>query len=387
MGRPVGSRMQGVKRLPAAGGLLLLLTTLGVAACEKSGPQTPAPGRPRVFRLALTPFPAEPTPASFAEAYQFVGDHAEAVSNHFDDGIPWDSALARRDPPEALRADLEFRRYRAAQLGLRNYVSVSWLTTARDSLALGYGRTPRPAAIASDPSFANPAVRSALKFWCTWLALYMEPDTFSPGVELNFYARHRPADWPHLVTLYREVYDTLKLVRPSLQVAPTWQLDELHEHGQWSLLGALDTRADALALSLYPSGYDRGAGRLTPYNLPADYIGRARAHVRSGRPLWISETGYGDSALAAFGTPGSPQLQRDYLEWIAWQADSLGAKQLTWFFPSDPWGVLETAPPEQRGALDFFGPMGLRKRDGTAKLALLAWNQHRRRPYQGSILP
>ena len=97
----------------------------------------------------------------------------------------------------------------------------------------------------------------------------------------------------------------------------------------------------------------------------------------------ISETGYGDSALAGFGTPGSPTQQRDYVAWITNQADSLGIRQVTWFFPTDPWGVLEAGG--GGGGLGFFGPMGLRKRTLETKPALATWDAVRARPYRAAL--
>ena len=99
----------------------------------------------------------------------------------------------------------------------------------------------------------------------------------------------------------------------------------------------------------------------------------------------MAETGYGDSALASLGTPGSPQLQRDYIAWLVQQAESQNIQQLTWFFPADAWGVIELAPPASQAWLGFFGPMGLRKRDLTRKPALDAWDEQMARPYTGSL--
>ena len=277
--------------------------------------------------------------------------------------------------------EFAYRKGRTAQLGLRMYVALTWLTQGRDSIAGSWDRGPRPSAIAADPSLANAAVRHAMKYWCAWAATTYEPDAFSPGIQINFYARQRPSDWPNLVSLYREVYDTLKTLRPGMQVSPTWQLDEMWKYGHWSLVPAFEDKMDALALALYPGGYPGAGGSYTPDNLPADYIGHARTATGTTKPLVVSETGYGDSALASLGTPGSPELQRDYVAWLIRQADSLGVAQVTWFFPTDPWGILDAMPPEQRGAFAFFGPMGMRKRTLAAKSALGVWDAAVARPY------
>ena len=329
--------------------------------------------------MALVPFPSEPVIDSFLEAFEFVGHHADVVANHYDDGVPWDSVLVGHTPGDAVREDFAYRRYRALQLHLRTTVALSWLNTSRDSLAPGWGRTPWPAEVAADPTFANPAVRRALKFWAAWAATYYEPDAISPGIEINFYARLRPDDWPNLVSLYAEVYDTLKVLRPGTAVFPTWQLDEMHRHGQWSLVTPLGSRMDALGVSLYPQLYG-----YTPATLPRGYLGDARTLTGVFGPLVVSETGYGDSSIAAYGVVGTPELQREYATWLVHQADSLGVRQLTWFFPTDAWGVIAAAGNPQLAA---FGPMGLRRRDRTAKPALSVWDAAVARPYQAPSLP
>jgi len=363
---------------------LLVLATGTLVGCEKK-PTKSTPPAARGFRMAMVPFPAEPNVASFTEAMDFVGGHADVVVHHFDDGVPWDSALVGHDPPQEVRDEFEYRRYRAAQLGLPVHVTITWLNTTRDSLARSRGGAARPAAIESDATFANPDVRRALKFWSAWVATYFEPEAFSPGIEINFYARHRPADWPNLLSLYREVRDTLQLLNTRLKIFPTWQLDELHQYGQFGLLTDLDSDLDVVALSLYPGGYPTTGAKRTPWTIPADYFSRARAAVSAGKPFWVSETGYGDSSLATLGTAGSDTLQRDYVEWLVAQAEAQGLQQLTWFFPADAWGVIELAPPASRTWLEFFGPMGLRKRNLAPKPALEAWDQHRARPYSGAL--
>ncbi len=363
--------------LPVA--LLATLAAVALGGCEKKPTRsTPAPSR--AFRLAMVPFPAEPNVVSFYEAMDFVGEHADLVVHHFDDGVPWDSALVGHDPPQSIRDEFEYRRYRAAQLGMPVHVTITWLSTFRESLATGPGGAPRPPAIASDANFANPDVRRALKFWSAWVATYFAPEAFSPGIEINLYARHQPADWPNLVSLYREVRDTLQLLNTRLKIFPTWQLDELHAHNQFGLLADLDGNLDVVGLSLYPGGYGK-----TPATMPVDYFSRVRTFVSSSKPMWVSETGYGDSALVALGVEGSDALQRDYISWLVGQAETHGIEQLTWFFPADAWGVIELAPPAARVWLEFFGPMGLRKRNLARKPALDTWDQQLARPYSGSL--
>jgi hypothetical protein len=294
---------------------LLVSLALTLGGCEKE-PTQPPPTPARNFRLAMVPFPAEASTPSFTEAIDFVGEHADVVVHHFDDGVPWETSVLGQDPPLEVRDEFAYRRYRAAQLGMPVHVTITWLNTTRDSIAAGRGGSARPPSIASDATFANPEVRRALKFWSAWVATYFEPEAFSPGIEINLYERSQPSDWPNLLSLYHEVADTLRLLNTRLKIFPTWQLDDLHERNRFNLLFPVAPQLDVVALSLYPGGYPLAGPKYTPATLPADYFARVRSSIGSSQPIWVAETGYGDSALAALGTPGSPQLQRDYIAWL-----------------------------------------------------------------------
>jgi hypothetical protein len=371
---------------PRAAVARIVCAVLAAAAFAGCGSKVQAPGppppAPRGFAMALTPFPAEITIASFQEAVDFAATHGDVVSNHHDDGVPWAAMLAGEAPPANLVANFAYRRDRGAPLGARSYVSLTWLTSGRDSLAKEWGGAPWPPAIAADPTFANPDVRRALTRWCAWMATFYQPDRFSPGIEINFYAASRPADWPALVSLYREIRDTLATIDPAMEVFPTFQLERMRVGAQWSLVSAFEDRMDALAFSTYPGANFGPGGFWTPADIPDDYLSGARALTASTRPMLISETGFADSLLVPPGWQGSPQMQQDYLAWMIGQADSLDLEQVTWFFPSDCWALLAVAPPGQQDLIRFFASMGLRTRSLAAKPVQQTWDAAHARPYQ-----
>lgn len=371
------------RRLALAAAAALALGAAG--GCSGGGPTAPGPApAPRSYLVGLTPFPHEPTGPAFEEAFDFAGAHGDLLANHLDNGVPWDSALAGRPPQPDVIAELDLRAARATGPGLRHYIALTWLSTFRDSIAGGWNGAPRPPAIQADPTFANPAVRRALKFWCAWVATRAAPDVMAPCIEVNLYAHWNPSDWPHFASLYREVYDTLKTLRPAMPVFPTWQADYLWEWNGWGLVPDVEPAFDRLAYSLYPGGRWVNGRYLTPATIPADYLGHGR--TLTAKPMCIAETGFGDSAVASPGGgtpyPGSPSMQRDYVAWVARQADSLAMTQVVWFFGADPWGVLEAQTPALLDAIRVFGPMGLRKRSLAAKPALAEWDAMRARPYR-----
>jgi hypothetical protein len=200
-------------------GPVVLLCLIVLAGCSKKSTNPIAPAaNARHFRMGMTPFPAKTTIMSFIEAVDFACTHGDIVSAHHDGGVPWDSALAGRPPTSDIVGSFTYVRDQAAQHGVKTFVSVTWLTNDRDSIATGWEGSPRPSVIESNPRFGNLEARRALKYWCAWAATTYRPDRFAVGIEINFYATHNPAVWPNLVSLYREVYDTLKTVRPSMQV-------------------------------------------------------------------------------------------------------------------------------------------------------------------------
>jgi len=355
---------------------LLVLSTSGCSSHKHTATQPTAAAATRPYQLAFTPWPAELNDASFEEALGFCGAHGDVVAHHLDNGVPWDSALAGRPPEAALIENLIHRRDRTLALGCKSYVAIGLLSAARDSIAGGWGGAPRPPAIAAEPDFANPAVRHALRWWCAYVAMLMLPDRCAVGIEINDYLAAQPADWDSLRTLYSSIYDTLKTLRPAMQVFPTWQLQTLADGGQWGAMAALGTRMDAIALSSYPA---LSTSERLPSQFPTDYLGRARTLPGLAlKPLLVSETGYADSTFAPWDWPGSSKLQADYLRWLLHQADSLRIEQVTWFFPSDAWAVYDAQP----SALNaFFSPMGLRRRDLTPKPALAIWDSALARPY------
>jgi hypothetical protein len=196
------------------------------------------------------------------------------------------------------------------------------------------------------------------------------------GIEINQYLAARPADWDSLRTLYASIYDTLKTLRPSMQVFPTWQLQTLAGATQWNYIAAFGARMDAIALSSYPA---LSTSERLPSQFPTDYLARARTLPGLGtKPLIVGETGYADSTFAPWNWPGSPALQAEYLRWLLHQADSLHIEQLTWRYPSDAWAAYDAQPTPTAA---FFAPMGLRRRDLTPKPALAIWDSALARPY------
>src|SRR5580765_4429329 len=122
------------RRLPL--GHVVLLCLIVLAGCSKKSTNPIAPAaNARHFRMGMTPFPAKTTIMSFIEAVDFACTHGDVVSAHHDGGVPWDSALAGRPPTSDIVGSFTYVRDQAAQHGVKTFVSVTWLTNDRDSIA------------------------------------------------------------------------------------------------------------------------------------------------------------------------------------------------------------------------------------------------------------
>ncbi len=107
-------------------------------------------------------------------------------------------------------------------------------------------------------------------------------DSFNPeylalAIEANTYYLKHPKDFEHFITLYKDIYDTIK-TNPNYsrtKVFVTFQLENMKGLGtavglpgkpQWEILNMFDGKLDLLAFTSYPE-----VEYSTPEEMPADY--------------------------------------------------------------------------------------------------------------------
>ena len=102
--------------------------------CGLIGISSVGPVAGRSFHLAFTPLPPDATEAALDWTYRAIGDHADLIAHHFDDGVPWPEALARSAYPPLVKNEIRQRRERTPG-ALRTYLAVTPISILRDGLA------------------------------------------------------------------------------------------------------------------------------------------------------------------------------------------------------------------------------------------------------------
>ncbi len=378
-----------MRRAAGIGFLCLVPFLAGAPGCGREDSTDPDDGvEPRPFLMALSPFPAEPTVASYIAAFDYVVGHADAVLLMEDRGIPWTELIEGRPVPGDLADDIAYRAGRARAAGRRIFLAATPLDAARSGLLRQWNAASVPPELAgAGPS--DPRVRQAYVAWCLDLVEAYRPDYFAAVIEANLYAAHSPNGWADLVDLYGRVYEAVKERSPALPVFVTLQLETMNGAllaggtPQWPLLADLSARLDRIALSTYPSVIGGSAE-----TLDAAYFAAAREAARaySQAPLLVSETGWPSETVGVGGStyPGSLDAQRKFLAVLLDAAASVPFEMVTWIFPFDFPAMYEAIarelPPGEAEALRLFVPMGLNEEGGTAKPAGTLWTETAAQP-------
>ncbi len=355
-------------------------------------PVLPALSVERNFLLGLTPFANGSTAQVKNAAWTFVKGHSDLVALHFDttDGLPWDileTGALPADLPTAFRQPFD-EAVSALNDGQARkvYVALNPLNASRTGLTPQFGGGTFPLGV---PSFDNPRLLTAFKRYVDYIMATFNPDYLAIGIEVNIYdvneRNNAIADGGGFTAFshfYKAVYDHIKLTHPTLPVFPTQQLEYiLADAASWNNSMALYAgKIDRLGLSTYPSSQNK-----LPTDLTLNYFSTVLAF--NSLPLVITETGYGSVPFASsnFTAPGSPELQRDYLNWLITTADSLPVNLrpdfIVWFFPTDAPAALPANPPPELADTAFYLSMGLAKPDLTPRETQRLWDQQLTRPY------
>lgn len=237
------------------------------------------------------------------------------------------------------------------------------------------------------PAFSAPEVRTAFGNYCRRIVREFHPRFLGLASEINTYADAHPEDFPHFVSLYREVYGWIKSEAPETRVFVTFQWEDLNNliptvsEGRppyrinWETVEAFEPQLDVWAISSYPFVAFRSGA-----DIPVDYYTPLLA--RTAKPLAVAEGGYTSAPVGPVA--GTPQDQVSYLRAIHAQ---LGGPRLEfWIYlllsdlNLDSYASLLRKQGLNERDVDTFGFftfVGLRGRDGTPKPALALWDSFR----------
>ena len=83
--------------------LFFYLAIFSLFTCKKDSDGT------RTFFMGVTPWPYDFTEDGKSQAQNFVKNHCDLISQHFDEGIPWQEAWDNAPWPQKLQKDLDER--------------------------------------------------------------------------------------------------------------------------------------------------------------------------------------------------------------------------------------------------------------------------------------
>ena len=94
--------------------------------------------------MGVTPWPPDFTSTGDNLAYDFINNHCDFVSHHFDDGIPWEEIYSNLPLPKKLTDDVAKRKQKT-HTDKKVLVSVAPLKISRKERTGYYGTGNNPA--------------------------------------------------------------------------------------------------------------------------------------------------------------------------------------------------------------------------------------------------
>ena len=373
--------------------LQLALASLMLAglACQASAPAT-APsdsGQPPATSPSESAFDSDRTAYGFfpsppEASLEAVLNHFKAMGEHGDfvliqPNVPWEDFRTGVEGESTQRTDLVNQTVLAQQNNLEWIFVVDPLNgfDRKEFFGLPAGW---------QASFGDPDVRTAFTNFTLWIVREFQPRYLGLASEINSYMDAHPDDAQHFLSLYREVYDRVKVEAPETQIFVTFQWDDLNNMfaianegrpaGQtnWEQIDAFEPRLDLWVISSYPHfAFPNGQG------IPTDYY--SRLAERTIKPLAVGEGGW--TSRPDGQVFGDEQSQVAYLQAIH---DQLGEQLSFWVylilndFNLDSFAEAmraEGRPESDIETLGFFAALGLREFDGTPKPALAVWESFR----------
>ena len=353
--------------------LLILLP-----ACKKSGDLVP---QTRSFYMGTTPWPADFTTGELDSAYTFINEHCDIVSQHFDDGIPYEEAFYNRPWPANLLQDIQTRKTRVAA-GKKTFLSVSALALTRVNKAEYYQNVPVTDSIRNhwrQLPFDNSKVVTAYINYISLLIDQFQPLYVNYGVESNS-ALWNAAQFLPYKNFLAQVYTQLKAKYPSIPLFISFMVDETAEG--FNNAGQLLAYTDFTGLSAYPYTHVSSSanGNTDPKLFPAGFFERF-INLAPAKPLAFAETGYiaEDLVIPAYNLnkQGNATWQKDYLEMVLKRCNDKKAKLFIWFCHKDYDAGNNTL--RSLGLYqDLFGlweDTGLKDENGRERPAYASWLQ------------
>jgi hypothetical protein len=341
-------------------------------AAEGPGPAIARPspeGEPRATKLGFSTLPPERTSDAYLQAFATAAQYADVVM--IQRTPPWEDFMKGG---QVSKETADTTRIETALLDQYQGLGLFYAIDPTDGIVQRSRLANLPPSIDPQVGYRDERVRDALIAYAAYVAKNYKPEYLAFGVEVNMtYERAAPEQFEAFLEIYSDAYDVVKGNSPDTKVFPTFQLEDLEgafgkvHPPRWELLDRFAGRMDMLAISTYPFlGEARSAGDIRP-----DYYSQLKEHWDG--PIMISETGYASAPVEGRVTVGTEADQQAYVDRLLQEANSLGFELVVWFAALDPAFA-------SSGATVVFRDIGLRKSDGSNKLAWTSWDQWARRP-------
>ncbi|MEO0091220.1 MAG: hypothetical protein ABIK61_00705 [candidate division WOR-3 bacterium] len=213
----------------------------------------------------------------------------------------------------------------------------------------------------SNPSLSNPEWRKAYKNSAIEVVKVVRPLYISLGNEVNrWYETYDtsstdPNGFQHYVSLYNEIYDTLKIICPQLKIFCTFAREIVSQYREANLNVLKLFNPQKLDLLIFTS-YPHSVQNINrPTDIPNNYYSRIES-IMPGKQFGFSEIAW--PSMSQFG---GEVCQAEFLTLVVGtltKNQGMDLKLFGWAWLTD---------------LDTNDYIGLIKRDGTEKLAYSVW--------------
>jgi hypothetical protein len=315
--------------------LVFLLSSL-LSGCKKSSGQKET----RSFYMGVTPWPADFTDAELTEAYNFINQHCDIVSHHFDEGIPYEEAYKKLPWPAGLQNEVASRKTKVIP-GKTIFLSSSALTLSRREKADYYTQSNTISDSIKNYWRSLPVndskVITAYVNYISYLVNEFQPKFVNYGVESNV-LNWTPAEFALYKDFISKVYAQLKTAFPGIPFFVSFMVNE--SPATLNYASQLTAYTDYIALSAYPYMVSSSTanGNTDPSLFVSDFFTRF-LDLAPGKPWGFAETGYiaEDLLIPSFSLnkKGTDAWQQDYLNIICNLCNKRKAGFLIWFCAKD----------------------------------------------------
>ncbi len=298
----------------------------------------------RPFYMGFSPFPYDYSLEAIRETYANLDRHGDIVAHHFDNGVPWEEALAGQNYSNYLLEDVETRIQLTAD-GQAIYLALTPLSDFRTELAKYWHDKENqdlPQAWQrrwEEQGFAHPDIIEAYLNFCRYMIDRFQPEFFNYLIEANTKIRPGDPEFDRLLTLASRVYPALKAEYPDLPIFLSLDIDSPDLDAGWiDSARQLLRYSDWIAVSVYPHLLLADGEDADPSRLSGDLLSQV-AELDPEKPFAVAEVGFmaQDMEMATFNVRmhGTKEWQEKYLAMLLDQCHALDAELLIWFVMQD----------------------------------------------------